>query len=258
MTAVNIRIVFKPAKWPENLKNSRAGKLMMWRVGWVAAQPDGDTFLALGYGAEHRDKRITRASIFRPSTSFMRSRRSCPTGPSARRCSSKRRSCSLPTCRTSSSATASKPPCFIRGSIGYRRHSFMRAMWKYVDIDQRRQRRARRMTSDQPAIRTQSARCHFRLRRSAAAQTSAPNGKKVLRYAFEVAETGFDPVSLSDLVFAHRHGAHLRRTLSLRLPGAAFQDQALHGRGNAGGLGGLPRLDSSAEARNLFSGRCRV
>ena len=34
MTAVNIRIVFKPAKWPENLKNSRAGKLMMWRVGW--------------------------------------------------------------------------------------------------------------------------------------------------------------------------------------------------------------------------------
>ena len=51
MTAINVNIAFKPAKWPENLKNSRAGKLMMWRVGWVAAQPDGDTFLALGYGA---------------------------------------------------------------------------------------------------------------------------------------------------------------------------------------------------------------
>ena len=23
---------------------------MMWRLGWSAAQPDGDTFLALGYG----------------------------------------------------------------------------------------------------------------------------------------------------------------------------------------------------------------
>ncbi|MEP6607281.1 MAG: ABC transporter substrate-binding protein [Burkholderiaceae bacterium] len=34
---------------------------------------------------------------------------------------------------------------------------------------------------------------------SAAAQTSKENGKKILRYAFEVAETGFDPVSLSDL-----------------------------------------------------------
>jgi hypothetical protein len=38
------------AKWPENLKASRAGKLMMWGVGWSAAAPDGDTFLALGYG----------------------------------------------------------------------------------------------------------------------------------------------------------------------------------------------------------------
>ena len=37
------------------------------------------------------------------------------------------------------------------------------------------------------------------LARSAAAQTSALNGKKVLRYAFEVAETGFDPVQLGDL-----------------------------------------------------------
>ena len=32
-----------------------------------------------------------------------------------------------------------------------------------------------------------------------AAQAPPGNGKKVLRYAFEVAETGFDPVSLSDL-----------------------------------------------------------
>lgn len=34
---------------------------------------------------------------------------------------------------------------------------------------------------------------------SSSAQTSAPNGKKVLRYAFEVAETGFDPASINDL-----------------------------------------------------------
>ena len=34
---------------------------------------------------------------------------------------------------------------------------------------------------------------------SAAAQTSLENGKKVLRYPFEVSETGFDPAQLSDL-----------------------------------------------------------
>ena len=50
MTALGIKIDFKVAKWPENLKASRAGKLMVWNVGWSAATPDGDTFLALGYG----------------------------------------------------------------------------------------------------------------------------------------------------------------------------------------------------------------
>ena len=158
MTAVNINVRFKPAKWPENLKNSRAGKLMMWRVGWVAAQPDGDTFLALGNASEHRAKRITRASIFRPTTSFMRSRSMLPDGP-------EREALFLEAKKLFVAYTPYKfvghrieTAVFHPWVIGYRRHSFMRAMWKYIDIDQRRKGRARRMTSDQPAIRTQNAR----------------------------------------------------------------------------------------------------
>jgi ABC-type transport system substrate-binding protein len=50
MNAIGLQIVFKTAKWPENLKGANAGKLMMWGVGWVATMPDGDVFLALGYG----------------------------------------------------------------------------------------------------------------------------------------------------------------------------------------------------------------
>ena len=50
MAAIGIRIVFRHAKWPENLKAANAGKLMMWGVSWSAGIPDGDTFLALGYG----------------------------------------------------------------------------------------------------------------------------------------------------------------------------------------------------------------
>ena len=41
MTSINVNVEFRPAKWPENLKASRSGKLMMWRVGWNATQPDG-------------------------------------------------------------------------------------------------------------------------------------------------------------------------------------------------------------------------
>ncbi len=41
MTALGIRIEFVTAKWPENLKAARAGKLQMWGVGSLAADPDG-------------------------------------------------------------------------------------------------------------------------------------------------------------------------------------------------------------------------
>ena len=41
MSALNIKIEFVPAKWPENLKAARAGKLQMWGVGNLAADPDG-------------------------------------------------------------------------------------------------------------------------------------------------------------------------------------------------------------------------
>jgi ABC-type transport system substrate-binding protein len=41
MTALGLRIEFVQAKWPENLKAARAGKFMIWGVGGVAADPDG-------------------------------------------------------------------------------------------------------------------------------------------------------------------------------------------------------------------------
>jgi len=47
--ALGVKAVFKPAKWPENLKAVRAGKYMMWRVGSLAASPDGQPGLMRGY-----------------------------------------------------------------------------------------------------------------------------------------------------------------------------------------------------------------
>ena len=46
MKALGIRIEFIPAKWPENLKAARAGKLMMWGVGGLAADSDSQGSLA--------------------------------------------------------------------------------------------------------------------------------------------------------------------------------------------------------------------
>ena len=48
--AIQVKVEFKIAKWPEQLKQSRAGKLMMWGVAWGGANPDGQYYLDLLYG----------------------------------------------------------------------------------------------------------------------------------------------------------------------------------------------------------------
>ncbi|MDE2157725.1 MAG: bicyclomycin resistance protein [Burkholderiales bacterium] len=50
MRAIGIRVAFKSAQWPENLKAARAGRLMMWSVGSVATQVDGQDILGRYYG----------------------------------------------------------------------------------------------------------------------------------------------------------------------------------------------------------------
>jgi ABC-type transport system substrate-binding protein len=52
MAAVGIRTSFRAAKWPENLKSARAGKFMMWSLGFSSAAPDGQPALYRGY-SEH-------------------------------------------------------------------------------------------------------------------------------------------------------------------------------------------------------------
>ena len=50
MDDVGLRMSFKKAKWPDLLKESNAGKLMMWQLGGSASSPDADTWLSTLYG----------------------------------------------------------------------------------------------------------------------------------------------------------------------------------------------------------------
>jgi ABC-type transport system substrate-binding protein len=50
MDRIGLRIEFRKGRWPEHLRESRAGKLMMWNLGWIAAIPDADTFYVILYG----------------------------------------------------------------------------------------------------------------------------------------------------------------------------------------------------------------
>jgi ABC-type transport system substrate-binding protein len=50
MEAIGIRLRIKKARWPDLLKESRAGKLMMWQLGWGGPYPDAEAFFVMLYG----------------------------------------------------------------------------------------------------------------------------------------------------------------------------------------------------------------
>ncbi len=60
MSLLGVRTEFRIAKWPENLKSSRAGKFMMWRVGLSAEAPDGQPVLDRGASTHIGGQNLSR------------------------------------------------------------------------------------------------------------------------------------------------------------------------------------------------------
>jgi len=134
MDAIGIRMEFKTAKWPEHLKASRAGKLMMWGVGWSAGAPDGDTFLALGYGPNRGQANHSRFDL-RAFNELYERQRGLPDGPERQALMVK-----------ASKLMVAYMPYKVHVHrvwtdlaqpwvLGYHRNIFVREFWKYVDID---------------------------------------------------------------------------------------------------------------------------
>ena len=63
MDALGLRITLKTQQWPENLKQVRSGKFMLWRVGSTAATPDGQGALERIYGGSVGKGNISRFKL---------------------------------------------------------------------------------------------------------------------------------------------------------------------------------------------------
>jgi ABC-type transport system substrate-binding protein len=60
LTALGLRLRVQVAKWPENLKAARAGKLQFWGVSSLSATPDGQSSIARLYGPASGGSNIAR------------------------------------------------------------------------------------------------------------------------------------------------------------------------------------------------------
>ena len=134
MTDLGVRIEFRIATWQENIKASRAGKLMMWGSGWSAAVPDGGYFLDLLYGKNKGMANHARFDL--PAfNALYEKQRAVPDGP-------ERDALIREATRLSLAYMPYKATVHVAGSwvmqpgvTGYRPHPFIRDYWRYLDIE---------------------------------------------------------------------------------------------------------------------------
>jgi ABC-type transport system substrate-binding protein len=134
MDGLGIRIEFKTAKWPENLKASRAGKLMMWGVGWLAGQPDADTFLAMAYGPNKGQSNHSRFDL----PEFNRlydEQKALPDGPERQAVIERARAMLITYMPSKVHVHRIFTDLTQPWVTGYERNIFVREQWKYVDVD---------------------------------------------------------------------------------------------------------------------------
>ena len=131
---VGIRAKFSIGQWPEHAKASRAGKLMIWALGWSAATPDAGTFYDLGFGPNIGASNYARFELAEYDRLFRQQGR-LPNGPER-----------MAIMREMNRLMVTYMPYKFHGHrivnsfvhpwvIGYRRHPFARDAFKWFDID---------------------------------------------------------------------------------------------------------------------------
>jgi ABC-type transport system substrate-binding protein len=133
MDAIGIRIVFKTAQWPENLKASRAGKLMMWGVGWSGG-PDGNEFLVLGHSPDKGQANHARFDNAEYDRLFDR-QRALPDGAERLAVMQQMKEITVAYMPYKAHVHRIWTDLAQPWVVGYHRNVFLREWWRYVDID---------------------------------------------------------------------------------------------------------------------------
>ena len=133
MRAIGIRMVPVVRQWPEQLKASRAGKLMMWGVGWSGG-PDGETFLNLGYGPNKGQANHARFDLPAYNAVFER-QRVLPDGPERAALVEEAKRLMVAYMPYKAHVHRIWTDLSQPWVTGYHRNVFVREFWKYVDVD---------------------------------------------------------------------------------------------------------------------------
>jgi len=133
MDAVHVKMTFRVAAWPENIKASRAGKLMMWTTGWSAAIPDGTYFLDLMYGPNMGQSNASRFNL--PAfNAINEAQRVLPDGPERDALIQQGLKLGVTYMPYKASGHDINTWLMQPRVQGYVPHPFMRDFWRHVDV----------------------------------------------------------------------------------------------------------------------------
>ena len=134
MDAIGINMVFKKAKWPDLLKESKAGRLQMWGLGWIAPVPDADAFFVMLYGPNAGQANHSRFDVPEFNRLYEQAKR-LPDGPERNAIYREMNRLFLVYAPWRLGVHRIYTDLSHPWVVGFRRHPVMRQWWKYIDID---------------------------------------------------------------------------------------------------------------------------
>ncbi|MBL8520778.1 MAG: bicyclomycin resistance protein [Betaproteobacteria bacterium] len=141
MEAIGIKMKFRKAQWPDLLKESRAGKLMMWRLSWSAGYPDAEAFYVMLYGRNAGQANHSRFRVAEFDQLFERAR-TLPPGAEREAIYREMNRIFLVHAPWKLGTHRIYNDLTHPWILGYRRHPVLRTVWRHVDVDAGRQQAA--------------------------------------------------------------------------------------------------------------------
>ena len=135
MDAIGINMAFRKAKWPDLLKESKAGRLQMWGLGWSAPIPDADGFFVMLYGPNAGQANHSRFDQPEFDRLYEQAKR-LPDSPERNAIYREMNRLFLVYAPWRLGVHRIYTDLSQPWTVGFRRHPVMRGFWKYVDIDQ--------------------------------------------------------------------------------------------------------------------------
>ena len=134
MDAIGVRIDFRKGKWQELIRDSRAGKLMMFGSGWSGPMPDGEYFMAVLYGPNAGQSNQSRFDHPEFNRLFEQAAR-LPDGPERERLYREMNRWLFAYAPLRPTITPIETALMHARVVGFRKHPVLREFWKFVDLD---------------------------------------------------------------------------------------------------------------------------